>query len=120
MDYTQFVRGCHLGVFPSFYEPWGYTPLESIASGVPTITSDLSGFGDYVLKTMPEHEKQGVYVTRRHHRAYHDAAEELSDQMLNFVRQSRRDRISQRNYTERASMLFDWEHLYENYRRCYE
>ena len=119
MDYTQFVRGCHLGVFPSFYEPWGYTPLEAIASGVPTVTSDLSGFGDYVLKTMPEHEKQGIYVTRRQQRAYHDAAEELSDQMLNFVRQSRRDRISQRNYTERASMLFDWDHLYENYRRCY-
>lgn len=120
MDYTQFVRGCHLGVFPSFYEPWGYTPLESIASGVPTITSDLSGFGDYVLKTMSEHEKQGIYVTRRNQRSYHDAAEELSDQMLNFVRQSRRDRISQRNYTERASMLFDWEHLYRHYLNCYK
>ncbi len=45
MDYNQFVRGCHLGIFPSHYEPWGYTPLECMASGVPSITSDLSGFG---------------------------------------------------------------------------
>lgn len=120
MDYTQFVRGCHLGVFPSFYEPWGYTPLEAIASGVPTVTSDLSGFGDYVLKTMPEAEKNGIYVTHRRHHSYYDAAEELSDQMLSFVRQSRRDRISQRNYTERASMLFDWENLYQHYKTCYQ
>lgn len=119
MDYTQFVRGCHLGVFPSFYEPWGYTPLEAIASGVPTITSDLSGFGDFVIKNVADAEKQGIYVNHRRYQSYHDAAEELSDQMLSFVRQSRRDRISQRNYTERASVLFDWEHLYRYYLDCY-
>lgn len=120
MDYTQFVRGCHLGVFPSYYEPWGYTPLESIASGVPTVTSDLSGFGDYVLKSMPEHEKNGIYVTNRRYNSFYDAAEQLSEQMLSFVRQSRRDRITQRNHTERASVLFDWEYLYEYYKKCYD
>lgn len=41
MDYDDFVRGCHLGIFPSYYEPWGYTPMECIARGVPTVTSDL-------------------------------------------------------------------------------
>jgi glycogen(starch) synthase len=120
MDYTQFVRGCHLGVFPSYYEPWGYTPLECIASGVPTITSDLSGFGDYVLNTMPEYEENGIYVNRRRYQSYHDAAEELSDQMLRFVKQSRRDRIAQRNKTERASVYFDWEYLYVYYSESYE
>ena len=50
MEYGEFVRGCHLGVFPSFYEPWGYTPLECLASGVPAVTSNLSGFGDFVQK----------------------------------------------------------------------
>lgn len=120
MDYTQFVRGCHLGVFPSYYEPWGYTPLESIASGVPTVTSDLSGFGDFVLKEMPDHDKNGIYVTNRRFHSYPDAAEQLSEQMLAFARQSRRDRIDQRNRTERASTSFDWEHLYKYYLRCYE
>lgn len=120
MDYTQFVRGCHLGVFPSYYEPWGYTPLESIASGVPTVTSDLSGFGDFVLKEMQDHDKNGIYVTNRRYHSYPDAAEQLSEQMLSFVKQTRRDRIDQRNRTERASTSFDWEFLYKFYRRCYD
>ena len=48
LDYEQFVRGCHMGVFPSYYEPWGYTPMECVALGVPAVTTDLSGFGAYV------------------------------------------------------------------------
>ncbi|MBA4144129.1 MAG: glycogen synthase, partial [Cytophaga sp.] len=70
MDYNQFVRGCHLGVFPSYYEPWGYTPLECMANGVPSVTSDLSGFGDYLLKKFPDHEKHGMYVVERGKRTY--------------------------------------------------
>ena len=38
MDYNQFVRGCHLGVFPSYYEPWGYTPMECVIRGVPDLS----------------------------------------------------------------------------------
>jgi glycogen(starch) synthase len=45
MDYEQFVRGCHVGIFPSYYEPWGYTPMECVALGLPAVTTDLSGFG---------------------------------------------------------------------------
>ena len=48
MDYDDFVRGTHLGVFPSYYEPWGYTPAECTVMGVPSITSNLSGFGNYM------------------------------------------------------------------------
>ncbi len=44
MDYEEFVRGCHLGVFPSYYEPWGYTPAECAVMGVPSITTNLSGY----------------------------------------------------------------------------
>ncbi|MBT8477306.1 MAG: glycosyltransferase, partial [Gemmatimonadetes bacterium] len=67
MEYEQFVRGCHLGVFPSYYEPWGYTPLESIALGVPAVTSDLSGFGSYLQQLVPEHASKGMYVVPRRH-----------------------------------------------------
>ena len=42
-EYTEFVRACHLGVFPSYYEPWGYTPAECAVLGVPSITSNLTG-----------------------------------------------------------------------------
>ncbi|XP_050531555.1 glycogen [starch] synthase isoform X4 [Daktulosphaira vitifoliae] len=42
LDYEEFVRGCHLGVFPSYYEPWGYTPAECTVMGIPSITTNLS------------------------------------------------------------------------------
>jgi phosphorylase/glycogen(starch) synthase len=45
MPYYDALAAADLGVFPSFYEPWGYTPLEAVALGVPAITSDLAGFG---------------------------------------------------------------------------
>ena len=43
LDYEEFVRGCHLGVFPSYYEPWGYTPAECTVMGIPSVTTNLSG-----------------------------------------------------------------------------
>ena len=45
--YYQLLAGFDASVFPSYYEPWGYTPLESVAFGVPTVTTDLSGFGKW-------------------------------------------------------------------------
>ena len=48
LDYEDFVRGCHLGVFPSYYEPWGTLPAECTAMGVPSITTNLSGFGGFM------------------------------------------------------------------------
>ncbi|MBT30966.1 MAG: glycogen synthase [Thalassobius sp.] len=119
IDYDEFVRGCHLGVFPSYYEPWGYTPLECIARGVPTITSDLSGYGDYVLKTDEDHEKNGVYVVNRRYRNYDDAANQLADQMYKFVITQRSERILQRNRVTTSAEKFDWEHLTSYYEQAY-
>jgi glycogen(starch) synthase len=120
MEYGQFVRGCHLGVFPSYYEPWGYTPLEAIASGVPAITSDLSGFGDYVINTIPDHDARGIYVINRRTQNFHEAAEELANEMLTFVKLTRKERIKQRNIVENSSELFDWKVLGEYYNKAHE
>ncbi len=49
MPYYDLLIGMDATVFPSYYEPWGYTPLESVAFGVPTVTTSLSGFGQWVL-----------------------------------------------------------------------
>ncbi|MFN8354290.1 MAG: glycogen synthase [Spirosomataceae bacterium] len=115
MEYSQFVRGCHLGVFPSYYEPWGYTPLECVVRGIPTVTSDLSGFGDYMLQLMKDHDSWGVYVINRTKQNFHQAAEQLSEIMLKFVKMSRRDRIMQRNRVESISEVFDWKNLRSYY-----
>ncbi|MCU0416626.1 MAG: glycosyltransferase [Cytophagaceae bacterium] len=119
LDYNQFVRGCHLGIFPSYYEPWGYTPLECMASGVPAVTSDLSGFGDYVLKNVPNNEDKGIYVVNRNYRGFHESAEQLSNKMYDFVHLSRKDRIIQRNKVESASEHFDWQNLGSYYDRTH-
>lgn len=120
MEYGQFVRGCHLGVFPSYYEPWGYTPLEAMASGVPAITSDLAGFGDYVLKNIPNPSEKGIYVVNRYHRGFHDAAEQLANMMFEFVKQGRKERIIQRNKVESAAEHFDWSNLAVHYQQAYK
>ncbi len=120
MEYGHFVRGCNLGVFPSYYEPWGYTPLECLVRGVPSVTSDLSGFGDYVLDKLPKIVDKGVCVTRRKGKYFHDSAAQLADQLMSFVKLSRRDRIKQRNYVESFSEEFDWKTLVKYYQEAYE
>jgi glycogen(starch) synthase len=120
LDYSQFVRGCHLGIFPSYYEPWGYTPLECMASGVPAVTSDLSGFGDYLLRHMPDYEKGGMFVVERAKRTFDWSARQLSAFLYQFLRQNRRERIMQRNNAENYSAAFDWNVLIRYYQEGYE
>ncbi|MBB6429640.1 glycosyltransferase [Algisphaera agarilytica] len=120
MEYDQFVRGTHLGVFPSYYEPWGYTPLESIALGVPAITSDLSGFGSYLAQVMPGHDDQGISVVHRRHADFNGAAHELCESMFNFCQLSRRERITLRNTVESFSEHFDWHNLGRRYHEAHE
>ena len=119
IDYGEFVRGCHLGIFPSYYEPWGYTPLESIASGVPTITSDLSGFGDYVKRNMNISFDHGIAVLNRDGRKEKVIIEDLAQMMFSFVKESRRYRIAQRNRAEDLAESFDWHNLIEHYMTAY-
>lgn len=119
MEYDQFVRGCHLGVFPSFYEPWGYTPLESLARAVPSITSNLSGFGDYVLNNIKTINRRGIYIVNNKTQNFDQAANQLANQMLHFTRLTRRERIEFRYKAENASVHFDWNNLVNYYDRAY-
>jgi glycogen synthase len=119
MDYSQFVRGCHLGIFPSHYEPWGYAPLESAASGVPAITSDLAGFGSYLEKNMPDHESSGLWVVHRRHAGFEAAVEELAGRMFRFASLDRRQRIALRNQVESCADAFDWSNLGKYYAQAH-
>ncbi|MEM6458989.1 MAG: glycosyltransferase [Planctomycetota bacterium] len=120
MEYEQFVRGTHLGVFPSYYEPWGYTPLEAIALGVPAVTSDLSGFGSYLQQVMPDHEAQGIAVIHRRQTDLSGAADQLADRMFRFCQLSRRERVTLRNTVESFSEHFDWHNLGRSYHEAHE
>lgn len=120
LDYDQFVRGAHLGVFPSYYEPWGYTPMECAALGIPSITSDLSGFGSYIQRQIPDHEEKGLFVCRRNQVSFDESANHLVDLMLSFIAKSQRDRIEMRNRVESISDQFDWNVLVENYWKAHD
>lgn len=120
LDYDQFVRGCHVGIFPSAYEPWGYTPLECIAMGVPAITSDLAGFGRYVDEQMSGHDTWGLHVLKRRGRGFHDSAADLARWLLAFCRLERRGRIDLRNEVERHAAEFDWSRLGRWYHQAHD
>ncbi len=120
LDYTDFVRGCHLGVFPSYYEPWGYTPMESVALGVPAITTDLSGFGAYVNRHIEQATENGIWVLNRRSRGFDQSADELASVLFQFCQFNRRQRIEMRNKVERLSEMFDWSSLISHYHEAHD
>ncbi len=115
LEYDEFVRGCNLGVFPSYYEPWGYTPMECIIRGIPAITSDLSGFGAYVMSHFPEHDKNGIFVARRRGRTFYETVIQVSSWLYELTRMSPRERIDMRYRVEQHAAHFDWENLTQHY-----
>lgn len=80
--YYDLLAGMDATVFPSYYEPWGYTPLESVAFGVPTITTSLSGFGQWVLSLKTNgFVKSGVEVIGRNDSNYGQVVESISSRL---------------------------------------
>ena len=86
LEYYDLVLGNDLSVYPSYYEPWGYTPLESVAFHVPTITTDLAGFGLWVnsLKGRYCELKDGVKVIHRSDYNYSEVADVIKDTISEF------------------------------------
>ena len=111
LDYDDFVRGTHLGVFSSYYEPWGYTPAECTVMGVPSITTNLSGFGCYMEELIENASDYGIYIVDRRTKGVDDSVNQLTQFMFDFAGKSKRQRINQRNRTERLSDLLDWKRM---------
>jgi glycogen synthase len=120
IDYPDFVRGCHLGIFPSYYEPWGYTPLECMVSGVPAVTSDLTGFGDYLDRTNDSPEELGMYLVHRRDKGWDEAANELADILFHYVQKTRAERIGERYKLQEGAKQFDWDVLTRYYEEAYD
>ena len=79
MSYYDLLPGADATVFPSYYEPWGYTPLESVAFGVPTVTTSLSGFGQWVLESFENYfDECGVNVIGRGDSNYRSVVENIA------------------------------------------
>ena len=80
ISYYDLLAGCDLSIFPSYYEPWGYTPLESVAFGVPSVTTNLAGFGQWINKEF-DVKFGGLTVLER----TDENAEEIEDQIVELV-----------------------------------
>jgi glycogen(starch) synthase len=118
LDYEEFVRGCHLGVFASYYEPWGYTPAECTVMGVPSITTNLSGFGCFMEEMITHPADYGIYIVNRRTCSVEESVEQLANCMFDFTKKTRRQRINQRNRTERLSDLLDWKRMGIEYQKA--
>lgn len=99
------------GVFPSYYEPWGYTPAECTVMGIPSITTNLSGFGCFMQEHIADPKSYGIYIVDRRFIGLENTIQQLAQYMYDFARLNRRQRIIQRNRTERLSDLLDWRNL---------
>lgn len=85
ISYYDLLPAIDMSVFPSYYEPWGYTPLESVAFGVPTVTTDKSGFGQWILKHFVNSMLAcGVDVVGRTDSNYGEAACEIARQIRKY------------------------------------
>ena len=102
-----------LGVFPSYYEPWGYTPLDAAENGVLSITSDLSGFGKFIKPHLKG--KDGIMILERENKKYDEIVKELSDMLWKVTIMKRADRIPKKAEAKDLAALSDWKMMIENY-----
>jgi len=115
-SYEAVVRAMDLTAFPSFYEPWGYTPQESLALGVPTITTDHAGFGRWVQATKLG-PKDGVTVVNRARRTYEEGVDQLVQDLEAFLAKgSPASEAACRATAQRTA----WTDLIANYDQAFE
>ena len=93
MPYYDMLTGCDYCIYPSYYEPWGYTPLESIAFGVPCLTTTLSGFGQWVAGVTGHQPlvSDGVAVVARDDNNYDQCVGEIATSITGMARLSQAD-----------------------------
>ena len=86
MPYYDVIIGKDLTVYPSYYEPWGYTPLESVAFSVPCITTDLAGFGVWAntIKGAYSEIEDGVKTIHRTDYNYSEVADAIKDTVVKY------------------------------------
>lgn len=114
-SYYESMLGCHLGVFPSFYEPWGYTPLEGGALGVPSVTTDLAGFGMYICKECELGKNPGIFVLNRLGKQDNDVVNQLTETMYSYLMLPSQQRIANKIAARKIANTADWKFFIENY-----
>ncbi len=121
MEYYDLLPGLDASVFASYYEPWGYTPLESIAFGVPTITTTLSGFGQWILSEFSnEFSNCGVRVEQRGDNNYHQVKEEIAADLLALINDDSTQIASIHKAAQDTASKAAWSYFMEYYTKAYD
>ena len=116
-NYYELLVGMDLTVYPSYYEPWGYTPLESIAFSVPTITSTLAGFGVWALS---QEEHEGIVVIERNDTNADQAAQATADAMLRFAALNAKEVAVVRKSAGEVAKRALWCNMFKHYMNAYD
>jgi phosphorylase/glycogen(starch) synthase len=118
LDYYQVLNGFDVTVFPSYYEPWGYTPLESIAFRIPTLTTSLAGFGLWV-KMNCNVKQHAVTTIERNDDNYQEVVSSVVKEIGYFSRSEPEQYEAARNEAYEISQLLHWNKLSEKYFEAY-
>ncbi|WP_308553917.1 glycogen/starch synthase [uncultured Mediterranea sp.] len=119
--YYDLILGMDLTVYASYYEPWGYTPLESVAFYVPTVTTDLSGFGRWVNGLKDQHGiDDGVEVLHRSDYNYSEVADGIKDTVSAFSAKTDAEVKVIRKRAGKVAEQALWKHFIQYYYEAYD
>ncbi|NJO92974.1 MAG: hypothetical protein HC831_31455 [Chloroflexia bacterium] len=119
LNYWDLLIGMDMTVFPSYYEPWGYTPLESLAFYVPTITTTLAGFGRWIINEKDDN-CSCIKVIDRNDDNYSQVAGEICDSIVNCIKKTDEEFEEIRQNSYKISRMALWKNFIENYYKSYD
>ena len=117
LNYFDAISATDVGVYPSVYEPFGYTPLEAASRCVISITTDLTGYGYSLLGIQANRtqEKLGIKILRRHGRPFHDIVDDLSKILFELSQLSQNEIEELKQNARELAEKSDWSHLLKAY-----
>jgi glycogen phosphorylase/synthase len=119
LAYYDLLIGFDLTVFPSYYEPWGYTPLESLMFSIPTVTTSLSGFGLWV-RTYFENPGNGIAVIDRTDDNEKEVITAIREFIERFINLNDKEIQQAREKAHEISRIAMWDTLVEHYFKAYD
>jgi len=119
MSYNDAIVASSAGIFPSYYEPWGYTPVETAANGALSITTDLAGFGQFLQEKTSQEERKGIKVLSRRERNDKEASDELADMIGDIIDYSKTEITERKHNARKLAQMTSWEKLGNNYKKAH-
>lgn len=122
LSYYDVILGNDLCIYPSYYEPWGYTPLESVAFKVPCVTTDLAGFGLWANSEIGHYGEieDGVKVIHRTDYNFSEVADNIKDTVSKFSHFTAAQVKKTRDNASKLSKKALWSHFIKYYEDAYD